>query len=139
MTKHLINFLIKSNFDFRKAMKNYKYYGAIEESGLFDEKFYSKTYDDVKGDGLTFPLLAGILLLFIKMDQVQLKTYAFLTAGLNFFLVLLVIIFFPQAGTLFRITDALSLRLMADSLSQLFVILVSVIWEIGRASCRERV
>ena len=77
---------------------------------------------------IIFPLLAGILLLFIKMDQVQLKTYAFLTAGLNFFLVLLVIIFFPQAGTLFRITDALSLRLMADSLSQLFVILVSVIW-----------
>lgn len=77
---------------------------------------------------IIFPLLAGILLLFIKMDQVQLKTYAFLTAGLNFFLVILVIIFFPQAGTLFRITDALSLRLMADSLSQLFVILVSVIW-----------
>ena len=51
MTKHLINFLLKSNFDFKKAMKNYKYYGAIEESGLFDEKFYSKTYDDVKGDG----------------------------------------------------------------------------------------
>ena len=57
MTKHLINFLIKSNFDFRKAMKNYKYYGAIEESGLFDEKFYSKTYDDVKGDGLTHYLV----------------------------------------------------------------------------------
>ena len=61
MTKHLINFLIKSNFDFRKAMKNYKYYGAIEESGLFDEKFYSKTYDDVKGDGLTHYLVKGYL------------------------------------------------------------------------------
>ena len=35
MTKHLINFLLKSNFDFKKAMKNYKYYNAIEKSGLF--------------------------------------------------------------------------------------------------------
>ena len=61
MTKHLINFLLKSNFDFKKAMKNYKYYGAIEESGLFDEKFYSKTYDDVKGDGLTHYLVKGYL------------------------------------------------------------------------------
>ena len=42
-------------------MKNYKYYGAIEESGLFDEKFYSKTYDDVKGDGLTHYLVKGYL------------------------------------------------------------------------------
>ncbi len=56
-----INFLLKSNFDFKKAMKNYKYYGAIEESGLFDEKFYSKTYDDVKGDGLTHYLVKGYL------------------------------------------------------------------------------
>ena len=29
MTKHLINFLLKSNFDFKKAMKNYKYYNEV--------------------------------------------------------------------------------------------------------------
>ena len=61
MTKSLINFLVKSNFDFKKAMKNYKYYGSIKESGLFDDKFYSKIYDDVKGDGLTHYLVKGHL------------------------------------------------------------------------------
>ena len=61
MTKHLINFLLKSNFDFKKAMKNYKYYNAIEKSGLFDEKFYSKTYEDVNGDSLTHYLVKGHL------------------------------------------------------------------------------
>ena len=59
MTKSLINFLFKSNFDFKKAMKNYKYYSSIKESGLFDDEFYHKTYDDVKGDGLTHYLVKG--------------------------------------------------------------------------------
>ncbi|WP_299524553.1 glycosyltransferase family 2 protein [uncultured Methanobrevibacter sp.] len=59
MTKSLINFLFKSNFDFKKAMKNYKYYSSIKESGLFDDVFYAETYDDVKGDSLTHYLLKG--------------------------------------------------------------------------------
>ena len=54
-----INFLFKSNFNFKKAIRNYKYYDSIKKSGLFDEKFYSKTYDDVKGDCLTHYLFKG--------------------------------------------------------------------------------
>ncbi len=61
MTKSLINFLFKSNFDFKKSMKNYKYYNAIKESGLFSEDFYKKTYDDVDCDALTHYLVKGHL------------------------------------------------------------------------------
>ena len=61
MTKSLINFLFKSHFDFKKSMKNYKYYDSIEKSGLFSEDFYKETYDDVSGDGLTHYLVKGHL------------------------------------------------------------------------------
>ncbi len=56
-----IRLLISSRFDYKKSLRYHKYYSAIAGSGLFDEKFYTETYDDVSGDPLTHYLGRGYL------------------------------------------------------------------------------
>lgn len=61
MGKNIFKFLLDSKLDFKTAIKNYKFYDEIKNSGLFDEEFYNKTYSDQfnKEDALTHYLVKG--------------------------------------------------------------------------------
>ena len=59
MGKNIVSLLIKSHFDYKSSARNFKFYDEIKQSGLYDEDFYLKTYDDVTGDGLTHYLVKG--------------------------------------------------------------------------------
>ena len=48
--KNILGLLVSSKFDIKSSLRLSKYYGQIEESGLFDKDFYNKTYDDFSGD-----------------------------------------------------------------------------------------
>ena len=54
-----LSLFLSSPLDFKHNLRNFKYYGAISKSGLFDEEFYKKTYGDVSGDGLAHYLVKG--------------------------------------------------------------------------------
>ncbi len=61
MGKNIFKFLLDSNFNFKNAVKNYKFYDKIKNSGLFDEEFYKKTYSNQikEEDALTHYLFKG--------------------------------------------------------------------------------
>lgn len=56
---NIFSMLSSTNFDVKSSLKNQKYYNKIKNSGLFDEEFYKKTYDDFSGDPLTHYLTKG--------------------------------------------------------------------------------
>ena len=47
--------------NFKSFLKNRKFYGEINNSGLFDAEFYKNTYEDVSGDALNHYLNKGYL------------------------------------------------------------------------------
>lgn len=47
--------------NFKSFLKNRKFYGEINNSGLFDAEFYKNTYGDVSGDALNHYLNKGYL------------------------------------------------------------------------------
>ena len=59
MSKNIVSLLVSSRFDYKSSVRYRKYYGAINDSGLFDREFYENTYDDVSGDCLTHYLTKG--------------------------------------------------------------------------------
>ena len=59
MGRNIVNMLVSSNFNLKSSLKNHKYFAKISNSGLFDEDFYNKKYDDVSGDPLTHYLTKG--------------------------------------------------------------------------------
>ncbi|MBQ9026454.1 MAG: glycosyltransferase family 2 protein [Methanobrevibacter sp.] len=59
MGKNIVSLLTQSHFDFKTSALCFKFYDEIKRSGLYDEDFYLKTYDDVSGDGLTHYLVKG--------------------------------------------------------------------------------
>ena len=59
MGKNIVNMFVSSNFSLKSSLKNRKYYSEIIDSELFDEEFYSKTYNDFSGDPLTHYLTKG--------------------------------------------------------------------------------
>lgn len=59
MGKNIVSLLTKSHFDYKSSARNFKFYDEIKRSGLYDEDFYLKTYDDVSGDALTHYLVKG--------------------------------------------------------------------------------
>ena len=65
--------------NFKSFLKNRKFYGEINNSGLFDAEFYKNTYGDVSGDGLKHYLNKGYLEgKFPSLDfdpEFYLKTY----------------------------------------------------------------
>lgn len=77
---------------------------------------------------ILFPLIAGVVLLATNMNESQRKTFVGAVVVINFLLVLLAIFNVDQTVTLVSVTEALSIKLMADGLSKFFLILVSIIW-----------
>ena len=53
------NLFLSNRLDYKKSLHYIKYYKDVVSSGLFDEKFYTETYDDVSGDPLTHYLVKG--------------------------------------------------------------------------------
>lgn len=46
MSNNIFKFLIKDKFNFKAALKNFKFYSEIKNSDFFDESFYRKTYSE---------------------------------------------------------------------------------------------
>ena len=57
MVKNIVSGFSPSNL--KSMLKNRKYYGQINDSGLFDSEFYKETYDDFNGDPLNHYLTKG--------------------------------------------------------------------------------
>ena len=59
MISNVVNMFISSHFDLKSSLRYSKYYNQVKNSGLFDEEFYRKTYNDFSGDPLTHYLTRG--------------------------------------------------------------------------------
>ena len=45
MSNNIFKFLIKDKFNFKAALKNFKFYSEIKNSNFFDESFYLRNVD----------------------------------------------------------------------------------------------
>ena len=81
MSNNIFKFLIKDKFNFKAALKNFKFYSEIKNSGFFDESFYRKTYSEYlkNEDPLTHYLTEGYKLGFLPSlnfdSDAYLETY----------------------------------------------------------------
>ena len=90
MSNNIFKFLIKDKFNFKAALKNFKFYSEIKNSGFFDESFYRKTYSEYlkNEDPLTHYLTEGYKLGFLPSlnfdSDAYLDTYPQVrNAGIN--------------------------------------------------------
>ena len=81
MSNNIFKFLIKDKFNFKVALKNFKFYSEIKNSDFFDESFYRKTYSEYlkNEDSLTHYLTEGYKLGFLPSlnfdSDAYLETY----------------------------------------------------------------
>ena len=81
MSNNIFKFLIKDKFNFKAALKNFKFYSEIKNSDFFDESFYMETYSQYlkNEDPLTHYLTEGYKLGFLPSlnfdSDAYLETY----------------------------------------------------------------